>query len=132
MSELVGLHEARAQVGAFGLILLPEPRDAAAGRVDLRLYGAHVSLRLLQLFGAKLAFDFELAQVAEQRPLFRRETIGFALKGLEPLAGALRERFGARVVRLLRRDRDTDRERDEDDAVAPAVGHRVRRGGERL
>ncbi len=55
----------------------------------------------LQLFGAELPFDLELAQLAEEGAFFRGETIGFTLQRLQPLGRPPRERLGARALRGL-------------------------------
>ena len=56
---------------------------------------------LPQLFGFDFPVDFELAQIAEQRPLLGRQPVGFALQRLQTFGRAARERLGARAIGRL-------------------------------
>jgi hypothetical protein len=84
-----------------------------------------IRVHALELFRLYLPLHFELAQVAEQRPFVGGQSIGLALKRLQPLGGAPRHRFGPcslgqrlSETRRNRRDRkDRGDKRRENDSL---------------
>ena len=76
-------------------------RDPLPVRGELAGNLRAVRRKLPQLFGLDLAIDFQLSQIAEQRPLVRRQPVGFLLQGLQPIGRALRQRLRARALGRL-------------------------------
>ena len=106
LSHLVDVDEPGAQLRAARGFLLLEVVHPLPVRGELAGNLRAVRGELPELFGLDLTIDFQLSQIAEQRALVGRETVGFLLQRLQPIGRALRQRLGARAVGRLRLQRE--------------------------
>jgi hypothetical protein len=120
-SELVQADEPRAQLRARGVLFVLERLNLLIDRVELLRRGGDLLVGAPQFFGFDLAVELQLAQVAEERALLRREPVGFVVQRLQPVGRAARERFGLRAVRFLRRERGADQRNDGQREAAGCV-----------
>ena len=125
LAQLVNLHEARTDVGAGGEILLLQLAHALVGGGQLLCYLRMFRVDLPQLFGCDLPLEFELAQIAEQRPFLGGEPVRFSLQRLQPLGCPARERLSPDAVGLLRENRQGQGEASADQRDPPEGGHYV-------
>ena len=106
LAHLVDVDEPGAKLGAARGFLLLEVVHPLPVRGELAGNLRAVRRELPELFGLDLTIDFQLSQIAEQRALVGRQTVGFLLQRLQPIGRALRQRLGARAVGRLSLQRE--------------------------
>src|SRR5207248_3512154 len=115
LSQLVDFDQPRAKARTLGQVALFELAHALAGARELGGDALQQPVDLYVLLRFDLPFNFELAQIADERLLFGREQIRFALQRLQPLGRAARKRLSPRALGLLGEKACTcDRDRDDD------------------
>lgn len=99
--QFVERHQTSLEIGQRGTCLcrqyvnlLVETRKSDSGR--LRLF-----LCAFEFGRSNFPRDFELAQIAQERPLFGRESIGFVSKGTQPIRCTSRQRVALFAIGLL-------------------------------
>ena len=122
LAELIELHEPRAQFGSLCLFLFLEFCKFLAESADIGDDAFLVGLRLPELLVFDLPIELETAQIAEQRPCFEGEAVGFLGERPEAFVGLPGERFGARAVVLLGGDGSRNRQKDKEKQAFHKMG----------
>ena len=112
-SALVDVHELRFHVGQLRESPLLECVEPGSGVANGRFAAGHRVLRLTQALHLYLAFDFEGAELAEQRTGLAGQRVGLGLERPDPFVDPLRLRVASRAIGDLRGGNGADREHDD-------------------